>query len=267
MTLEFPNQIIIPFLFILGASFGSFFNVVIYRMPLKESIVFPGSYCPSCKTPIKYLDNIPIISYFLLNGRCRYCKNPFSIRYTFVEILTALMTVSFYMIYGLNTYFLMYVILIYLLIPVTFIDIDYLIIPNQFILIGLVVLTIGLPLDFLPINWIEGVYGSLVFAGFLFSIGLIGQFILKKESIGFGDVKLGLILGGYLGIEYSILALYLSFAIAAIMVFILLGGNFINRKAKIPFGPYLAGGTLLSILTTTPHGGNYILDWYYGAMF
>jgi prepilin signal peptidase PulO-like enzyme (type II secretory pathway) len=111
------------------------------------------------------------------------------------------------------------------------------------------------------------VYGSLVFAGFLFTVGLIGQFILKKESIGFGDVKLGLILGGYLGVEYSILALYMSFAIAAIMVFILLGGKFINRKAKIPFGPYLAGGTLISILTTKPTGENYILDWYYGTMF
>jgi prepilin signal peptidase PulO-like enzyme (type II secretory pathway) len=161
----------------------------------------------------------------------------------------------------------MYLILIYLLIPITFIDIDHLIIPNQFILLGLFVLGIGLPFNLLPITWIEGVYGSLVFAGFLFTIGLIGQFILKKESIGFGDVKLGLILGGYLGVEYSILALYMSFAIAAIMVFILLGGKFINRKAKIPFGPYLAGGTLISILTTKPTGGNYILDWYYSTMF
>ena len=161
----------------------------------------------------------------------------------------------------------MYLILIYLLIPITFIDIDHLIIPNQFILLGLLVLGIGLPFNFLPITWIEGVYGSLVFAGFLFTIGLIGQFILKKESIGFGDVKLGLILGGYLGVEYSILALYMSFAIAAVMVFILLGGKFINRKAKIPFGPYLAGGTLISILSTNPIGGNYILDWYYSTMF
>ncbi len=262
-----PDLIIIPFLFLLGASFGSFFNVVIYRMPLKQSIILPASHCTSCKTPIRYLDNIPIISYFLLGGKCRSCNRSFSIRYTFIEILTALMTVFFYMIYGLNTHFIMYLILIYLLIPITFIDIDYLIIPNEFILIGLCVLAIGLPLNLLPISWIEGVNGSLIFAGFLFFIGLIGQFILKKESIGFGDVKLGLILGGYLGVEYSILALYMSFAIAGLMVLILLGGKFIDRKAKIPFGPYLAGGTLLSIITTKSTGGNYILDWYYSTMF
>ena len=262
-----PDIILIPFLFALGASFGSFFNVLIYRMPLKQSIALPASHCISCKKPLKYLDNIPILSYFLLRGRCRFCNASFSIRYPLVELLTAMMTISFYMIYGLNSNFIMYLILIYLLIPITFIDIDHFIIPNQFILIGLCVLGIGLPLDLLPITWIEGIYGALVFAGFLFTIGLIGQFILKKESIGFGDVKLGLILGGYLGVEYSILALYMSFAISAIMVFILLGGKFINRKAKIPFGPYLAGGTLISILTTIPSGENYILNWYYNTMF
>jgi leader peptidase (prepilin peptidase)/N-methyltransferase len=262
-----PDIILIPFLFALGASFGSFFNVLIYRMPLKQSIALPASHCTSCKKPLKYLDNIPILSYFLLRGKCRFCNASFSIRYALVELLTAMMTISFYMIYGLNSNFIMYLILIYLLIPITFIDIDHFIIPNQFILIGLCVLGIGLPLDLLPITWIEGIYGALVFAGFLFTIGLIGQFILKKESIGFGDVKLGLILGGYLGVEYSILALYMSFAISAIMVFILLGGKFINRKAKIPFGPYLAGGTLISILTTIPSGGNYILNWYYNTMF
>jgi len=262
-----PELIMIPFLFMIGASFGSFFNVVIYRMPLKQSIILPASHCTSCKTPIKIIDNIPILSYFLLKGKCRSCGASFSIRYTLVEFLTAIMTIWFYLIYGLNANFVMYLVLIYLLIPITFIDIDHLIIPNQFILMGLLVLGIGLPFNFLPITWIEGVYGSLVFAGFLFTIGLIGQFILKKESIGFGDVKLGLILGGYLGVEYSILALYMSFAIAAIMVFILLGGKFINRKAKIPFGPYLGGGTLISILSTNPIGGNYILDWYYSTMF
>ncbi len=262
-----PDIILIPFLFAIGASFGSFFNVLIYRMPLKQNIALPASHCTSCKKPLKYLDNIPILSYFLLKGKCRFCDASFSIRYALVELFTAMMTISFYMIYGLNSNFIMYLILIYLLIPITFIDIDHFIIPNQFILIGLCVLGIGLPLDLLPITWIEGIYGALVFAGFLFTIGLIGQFILKKESIGFGDVKLGLILGGYLGVEYSILALYMSFAISAIMVFILLGGKFINRKAKIPFGPYLAGGTLISILTTIPSGGNYILNWYYNTMF
>ena len=106
-----------------------------------------------------------------------------------------------------------------------------------------------------------------MFAGFLFGIGLIGQFILKKESIGFGDVKLGLVLGGFLGVEYSILALYLSFAISAIFIFIMVGGKWIKKNAKIPFGPYLAAGTLIALFTKNPYGGNYILNWYYSTMF
>ncbi|MBF92324.1 MAG: prepilin peptidase [Euryarchaeota archaeon] len=262
-----PNYFMIPFLFILGSIFGSFFNVVIYRLPNNNSIIWPASHCLNCKTSIKYKDNIPILSYLLLGGKCRLCESPFSSRYLLVEILTAVMTVCFYIIFGLNINFVMYLFLIYLLIPITFIDIDHFIIPNEFILLGLLVLFIGLPLDFLPISWEQGLYGALIFSGFLFFIGLIGQFILKKESIGFGDVKLGLILGGYLGVEYSILALYLSFAISAIMVFILLGSNIIDRKAKIPFGPYLAGGTLSAILTTLPNGDNIIINWYYQTMF
>ena len=95
-----PDIIMIPFLFMIGASFGSFFNVVIYRMPLKQSIVLPASHCTSCKTPIRFIDNIPILSYFLLKGRCRSCGTSFSIRYTLVEFLTAAMTIWFYLIYG-----------------------------------------------------------------------------------------------------------------------------------------------------------------------
>ena len=262
-----PDPIAFFFLIILGAVFGSFLNVVIYRVPAKMSLVKPASHCNSCKTPIKPFDNIPILSYFILGGKCRHCKASFSNRYPLVEGLTAGLTVWLFIIFGINEKFFMYLILTYLLIAITFVDIDHFIIPNGFVLFGLAVLIIGLPMNWLPIEWEDGVSGAFVFAGFLFAIGLIGQFILKKESIGFGDIKLGLVLGGYLGVEYSVLALYLSFAISAIFVFIMLGSKMISKSQKIPFGPYLAGGTLLSILTTTPTGGNYILDWYISTMF
>jgi len=261
------DPIIAIFLFILGSSVGSFLNVVIYRVPNKLSLIRPRSHCDTCNSPIRPSDNIPIFSYFILGGKCRYCDAKFSIRYALVEALTAIMTLWLYAIFGITGQFYIYLFLTYLLIAMTFIDIDHLIIPNGFVMIGLVALGIGLYTGWIPLEWEDGVSGSFVFAGFLFSIGLIGQFILKKESIGFGDVKLGLVLGGFLGVEFSILALYLSFALAAIMVFIMLGGNLISRDAKIPFGPYLAGGTLLSILTTTPQGDNLILNWYYTTMF
>ena len=262
-----PDSMAIFFLVILGASFGSFLNVVIYRVPEKMSLIKPASHCSSCKTPIKPFDNIPILSYFILGGKCRQCGDSFSSRYPLVEGLTAGLTVWLFIIFGINEKFFMYLILTYLLIAITFVDIDHFIIPNGFVLFGLAVLIVGLPMNWLPIKWEDGVSGAFVFAGFLFAIGLIGQFILKKESIGFGDIKLGLVLGGYLGVEYSVLALYLSFAISAIFVFIMLGSKMISKSQKIPFGPYLAGGTLLSILTTTPTGGNYILDWYISTMF
>jgi len=265
--MDLPDYIIIFFIFILGAAFGSFLNVVIYRVPAKMSLIKPASHCGSCKTPVKPFDNIPILSYFILGGKCRHCGAAFSMRYALVEGLTAVMTVWLFIIFGINEKFFMYLILTYLLIVITFVDMDHLIIPNGFVLFGLAVLAVGLPMDWLPIDWEDGMSGAFVFAGFLFAIGLVGQFILKKESIGFGDIKLGLVLGGYLGVEYSVLALYLSFAISAIVVFIMLGSKMISKSQKIPFGPYLAGGTLLSILTTTPYGGNYILDWYYRTMF
>ncbi len=264
---DLPDHVLIFLLFIVGACFGSFLNVVIYRVPKKMSLIKPGSHCTSCNNAIKPYDNIPILSFFILGGKCRHCGDSYSGQYALVEALTAILTVLLFTIYGLSEKYFMYLFLTYLLIAITFIDIEYLIIPNGFILFGLAVLMIGLPLNWLPFDWVEGVSGAFIFGGFLFGIGLIGQFILKKESIGFGDVKLGLVLGGFLGVEYSVLALYLSFAISAIVVFVMLGSKMISKSQKIPFGPYLAGGSILTLLTTTPFGGNSILDWYYKTMF
>ena len=255
------------FLFILGASIGSFLNVVIYRVPKKMSVIKPSSHCFSCNQNILFRDNIPILGYFLLRGKCRNCGAKFASRYAFVELITAILSIIIYLIFGLTGEFVIHLALTYLLVAITFVDIDHLIIPNGFVFFGLLLLFIGLFLGWISIDWQDAASGSFVFAGFLFGIGLIGQFILKKESIGFGDVKLGLVLGGFLGVEYSILALYLSFAISAILIFIMIGGKFIKKNAKIPFGPYLAAGTLIALFTKNPYGGNYILNWYYSTMF
>ena len=262
-----PDTLMIPVLLILGAAFGSFLNVVIYRVPKKMSVISPGSHCFSCKEPIKIKDNIPVLGYFLLEGRCRNCNESFPSRYAFVELITAILTICVYLIYGMGQDFFIYLALTYLLIAITFVDIDHFIIPNGFVLIGLGILIASLFFGWIDIKWDDAVTGSFVFAGFLFGIGLIGQFILGKESIGFGDVKLGLVLGGFLGTEYSILALYLSFALSAVIIFVMMGSKLLRKDSKIPFGPYLAAGTLISLFTETPYGGNYILNWYYTTMF
>ena len=264
-----PDFIALPFIIILGASIGSFLNVVIYRVPLKLSIIKPSSHCASCDTSIMPYDNIPMISYLVLGGKCRYCHASFSSRYFLIEILSTLVTLILYFIFGQSVYFISYSILCYLLIAVTFIDIDHLIIPNGIVLIGIGLTIMILYLAWLPIQWMDGLKGALLFSGFLFTIGLIGQFVLKKESIGFGDTKLALILGGFLGFEHSVLALYLSFALSAIVIFIFLGMKKIQRSTKIPFGPFLSSGTIMTIMTQTPPfvGGNYLLNWYYNTMF
>ena len=184
------DTLMIPILFVIGSIFGSFLNVVIYRVPKKMSIVKPGSHCFSCKKPICFKDNIPILGYFLLKGKCRHCSNPYPSRYAFVELITALLTICVYLIYGMGQPFIIYLSLTYLLIAITFVDIDHFIIPNGFVLIGLGVLAFGLYFGWIPITWEDSLYGSLVFAGFLFSIGLIGQFILNKEKIFYRvDIK------------------------------------------------------------------------------
>ena len=265
--IELPLSISVVILIIIGASFGSFLNVVIYRVPKKMSIITPRSHCFNCKSPIKTVHNIPIFTYFLLRGKCNYCGEKFASRYVFIEVITVLLTLIIFVIYGLTTSFLVYLALMYLLIAITFVDIDHFIIPNGFVITGLCILILGIQLNWISIDWTDAASGAFVFAGFLFTIGLIGQFILKKESIGFGDVKLGLVLGGFLGVEYSILALYLSFALSGIFVFIMLGGKLIKKDSKIPFGPYLAAGSLISLFTISPSGDNYILNWYYLTMF
>ena len=261
------DPVIYAFIFILGACFGSFLNVVIYRVPKKMSVIRPASHCFSCKKRIPLKDNVPILGYFLLGGKCRNCNAEFPSRYAFVELITAILSVTLYVIYGLKAEFFIHLVLTYLLVAITFVDIDHLIIPNGFVLFGLLLLFTGLALHWISIDWQDAASGAFVFAGFLFGIGLLGQFILKKESIGVVEIKLGLVLGGFLGVEYSVLALYLSFAISAIFIFIMVGGKWMEKNAKIPFGPYLAAGTLIALFTKNPYGGNYILNWYYTTMF
>ena len=122
-------------MFVFGATFGSFLNVVIYRVPLRMSIIAPRSHCFSCKTPIRLKDNIPIIGYLLLGGKCRDCGVPYSRRYPLVEFLTGLITLALGMRYGLSNYFIIFTLLSYCLIAIAFIDLDHMIIPNGFILL------------------------------------------------------------------------------------------------------------------------------------
>ena len=252
---------------IIGLSVGSFLNVIIYRLPNNKSIVKPRSKCTNCNSQIVWYDNIPILSYLALLGKCRNCKNSISIRYPLIEFICGLITLMLLSIYGLTFEFVAVTLISYMLIAITFIDADYFIIPNEFIIFGFGISIVSHFFNLLPISIVQGVYGALTFGGALFISGALGTIIFKKEALGFGDIKLGLMLGSFLGAELSLLALFFSFIFGGGMSAILLFAREIGDDHMIPFGPSIAAATLLTILTKTIGGGNHIINWYFTTMW
>ena len=252
---------------IIGLAVGSFLNVIIYRLPNNKSIVKPRSKCTKCGSQIAWYDNVPVLSYIALLGKCRKCKNPISIRYPLIEFICGIMTLMLLNIYGPTFEFIVILLVSYMLIAITFIDVDYFVIPNEFIIFSFTISIIAHSFNLLPLSIAQGIYGSLTFGGTLYIMGALGTFIFKKEALGFGDIKLGLALGSFLGIELSLLALFFSFIFGGAMSAILLIAKEVDDDHMIPFGPSIAAATLLTILTKTIGGGNHIINWYFTTMW
>jgi len=245
-------------IFILGLIVGSFSNVCIYRIPRNESIIFPASHCPKCHSPIKPVDNIPLLSYILLKGRCRNCKSKISIQYPIVELLTGLIYLVIYLIYGLSIQSLIYIILSSALIIIAFIDLNEQIVPDVISLPGIVA---GLVLSFFVpyISFIDSASGIVVGGGIILIIGLAGSAIFKKEAMGGGDVKLAAMVGAFLGWRYIIISLFLGFFLGAIVGIILILSKIKSREDTVPFGPFIVLGSFITLLW-----GEKIITWYIG---
>ena len=245
-------------IFILGLIVGSFSNVCIYRIPRNESIIYSGSHCPKCSTTIRPMDNIPLLSYIILKGRCRNCGSRISIQYPVVEFLTGIIYILIFLIYGLTLQSLIYIILSSALIIIAFIDLNEQIIPDVISLPGIV---IGLILSFFVpyISFINSVLGVLVGGGIILIIGLVGSVIFKKEAMGGGDVKLAAMIGAFLGWRYIIISLFLGFFLGALGGIFLVLSKIKNREDMVPFGPFIALGSFITILC-----GEKILSWYVG---
>lgn len=250
--------------FVLGAVVGSFLNVCIYRIPRNISVVFPSSRCPGCSNPIRVFDNIPILSYFLLRGKCRHCGKAIELRYPLVEAMNAFFYAALLWRYGLGWDFAVYCIFSSSLIVITFIDLDFQIIPDRITLAGipagLLAGSFLLPDPFMRSSML-GFKASLIGAlsGFLFYylIAYISLQLLKKEGMGGGDIKLMAMVGGFLGWKAVILTTFLgslSGSVAGISMMIFSGKT---RGALIPFGPFLALGAMISLFF-----GQEILIWY-----
>jgi len=223
--------------FLLGTVVGSFLNVCIYRLPEKKSIISPGSHCPHCHTPIKWYDNIPLLSFALLKGRCRYCQKPISGQYPLVEFITGLFTFFIYFDYGFSLTGIIYLFFIYALIVISFIDLKWQIIPDVISVPGIFG---GLMASFcLPyLSFKDSVCGALLGGGFLFIVAYGYYFIRKKEGMGGGDIKLLAMIGAFLGwraIPFVLFSASVTGSIIGIL-WILFQGK--DRNFPIPFGPF-----------------------------
>ena len=241
---------------IFGALIGSFLNVCILRLPKEESIVWPGSHCPHCKHPIKFYDNIPIVSYILLKGRCRYCHSPISFQYPLVEGTTALASLILFMKFGPSLSYLFYFLFVAALIVITVIDLYHQIIPDVISLPGIgvgLVASLMIP----QITLSNSLMGILLGSGSLFLVSAYYEWLRKKEGMGLGDAKLLAMIGAFLGWKAVILTILIGSLIGSIigiMVMVLKGKDF---KYAIPFGPFLSVGAVIALFYQ-----NEIVLWY-----
>lgn len=252
--------------FIFGSIVGSFLNVCIYRMPQGKSVVWPGSHCPNCEKRIPWYDNIPFISYLLLKGRCRFCKERISPIYLIVELLTAIMFMALFNQFRLSYDFFVYLVLVCGLIVATFVDIRHRIIPDEIsiggMIVGFILTSIkGVSLKPLSFNLkplFDSILGIIIGGGIIYLTGFLFDLIyfklLKKppiqgetESMGGGDVKLLAMIGAFLGWQKALVTFFLApFLGAAVGIINLL----VKKDHTIPYGPFLSLAALLSLFYT-----------------
>jgi leader peptidase (prepilin peptidase)/N-methyltransferase len=231
------------FFFAVGAAVGSFLNVLIYRLPEDKSIILPASHCPTCSHAIRFYDNIPLISYLFLKGRCRNCGGAISLRYPLVEMLTAILSLMVYWKFGLSAQYLCAFLFAGALIVITFIDLDHQIIPD-------VISLPGIPLFFLAavfvmkLRFLDAFLGFLIGGGVLYGVAFTYELITKREGMGGGDIKLLAMIGAFLGWQSLLFVLLVSSLTGAVVgvTIMLVRGQ--DMKYAVPFGPFLSLGAV-----------------------
>lgn len=242
---------LVGLIFVIGLVLGSFANVVIYRLPRGESIISPASKCPHCGHPIRPYDNVPLISYLLLRGRCRDCGGRISLRYPLVELAAGVLLLTLYLRYGISLHWVGASLFSLLLLVIFFIDLEHRIIPNLLTYPGII---LGLTLSAAN-GRLANATGAALGAGLFFVLVIL----VSHGGMGLGDAKLGAMMGAFLGWPLIAVALVVSFvaggAAGALLVLLRLR----SRKDVIPFGPALALGGIIALLWGEP-----LLRWYLG---
>jgi leader peptidase (prepilin peptidase)/N-methyltransferase len=242
---------------ILGLAIGSFLNVCIHRLPSKSSIVQPPSSCPHCHYQLRWIDNIPVLSYAMLGGRCRQCKAPISIRYPIVEILTMGMFVLHYLVLGPDILLVPRLLFACAMIVLFAIDLEHHLLPNVITLPGIIV---GLAFSaMLPPGIVDALIGVLVGGGILWLIGEAYYRYSGQEGMGGGDVKMLAMIGAFLGWKLVILTLILSSLLGSIIGVAVIAARRGGMKHALPYGTFLSLAALVASLY-----GSRIVDWYVG---
>ncbi|OHE55338.1 MAG: hypothetical protein A2Z47_13535 [Thermodesulfovibrio sp. RBG_19FT_COMBO_42_12] len=241
------------FIFVLGAVIGSFLNVCIHRLPAEQSVVSPPSHCPQCRTPIKFYDNIPILSFLLLRGRCRGCGTPISVQYILIELINGAGYVVIAWKFGFNTETAFYSLLFSALLTASVIDLYHQIIPD-FITIPGIIIGLAASAAILPSGIKSAFFGTLLGGGLFFVIA-----VASRGGMGGGDIKLIAMIGSFLGLTDVLITIVLSSFIGSLVGIFLMLIFGKGRKYKIPFGPFLAIGGIMSLFFKTE-----IIEWYFG---
>jgi leader peptidase (prepilin peptidase)/N-methyltransferase len=282
VTLETPAGLPAAFyvacVAVVGAIIGSFLNVVIHRVPLEESIAFPASRCPSCGTAIRPYDNIPVVSWAVLRGRCRACRSPISARYPAVELLTAtLFALTFWLHSGLTLSLPFDLAFVAAIIALVFIDAEHMLLPNVITYPGVAVALLarvvvpnlygvaflGDAYTQLPpwiLSLIGAILGALIGGGFLWLVGWLWERARGVEAMGLGDVKMMFMVGAYLGWPLTLLTIFVGVLTGSLVgVGMMLMRRERDMQMLLPFGIFLGAGALVSLLF-----GMTIIAWYVG---
>jgi len=239
-----------------GALVGSFLNVCIYRLPRGESILWPGSHCPACAAPIAWYDNIPLLGYLSLFGRCRSCRSDIPIRYPVVEAANAAGYVIILAAFGLTWTAVLYCILFSALLVVTGTDLTHKIIPNVVTVPGILVGLLGAA-TVLPTGLVNALLGIAVGGGILWTLAWASPYLFGKEGMGGGDIKLLAMIGAFLGWKPALLTIMIGSLSGSVIGVSLMAFGVMKRDEYIPFGPFLVLGALVSMFFSQP-----LLNWY-----
>jgi leader peptidase (prepilin peptidase) / N-methyltransferase len=238
------DPLILAISMLFGAIVGSFLNVVILRLPQENgSVVFPPSHCPLCKTPLSWLENIPLLSYLVLRGRCRHCHSPISLQYPAVEVLMSLLTAALVYRFGLSVTAAGYFLFCAALLVIIWIDIHHQIIPDVISLPGI---GLGFCFSFFNsfVNWQDSLIGLLAGGGILYAIALLYYLLRKQEGMGGGDIKLLAMIGAFLGWQSLPFVLFMSSITGSLIGLLAMKLQKIGGNTRIPFGPFLSCSAL-----------------------